>query len=152
MFDAARRFPAALARLNFRVVVVRVWVMLVPLAHSQCRSARNMPRRPTPAAIPIACLSGDTSSRFDDTSMSTAPSNRSVRQKSGQVHYHDRPRPSPRQGVEPNGDVTEQRAFARLISSRVQVKPSRTRYSRRRRQQLLRSRTAAPPSWHFSTG
>jgi hypothetical protein len=70
MFDAARRFLVAFARLDFRATsaVVRVSVMVVPLSSFPVKSkehAKTIPQSLSPAAY----RSADTSSRFDDTSV-----------------------------------------------------------------------------------
>jgi hypothetical protein len=54
MFDAARRLPAALARLNFRVigVVVRVWVMVIPLSLFPVLTSKEYAKVPHPSCYP----------------------------------------------------------------------------------------------------
>jgi hypothetical protein len=88
MFDAARRFLVAFARLDFRTVrvAVRVWVMVVPLSLFPVAGkehAKAIPQSLSPAAY----RSADTSSQFDDTSVMPARcDNTSVRQMPGRVH------------------------------------------------------------------
>ena len=54
MFDAARRFLVALARLNFRVigVVLRVWAMVVPLSLFPVFVSKEYAKAPHPGRYP----------------------------------------------------------------------------------------------------